>query len=193
MDSIQYFNYPWKYAVVDNFLPQNIFNQIIEYSKIKGADTPVNTLGTYTFNEEGYEDLKQNIISKVTEFKELTFDTLNINNKDPKGAFVTPYLHIREPGHNFCVHTDNWAKVFSLVLYLYPFEGQIGTEIYTPDTPQKAQLITEVKWEPNRMLAFVPSKNPGTMTNHSVCNPTEVNRVALVVNWISGNKNNEFK
>ena len=193
MGKIKYFDTPWKYAVVDDFLSQDTFNQVIEYGKVKGADTPVNTLGTYNFLEKGYEDLRQDIISQVTKFKELTFDTLNIPNKDPKGASVTPYLHIREPGHNFCVHADNWSKVFSLVLYLYPFEGQVGTEIYTSDPSQTAQFVTEVKWKPNRMLVFVPSHNPGTMTNHKVYNFTEVNRVALVVNWLSGNKDNQFK
>jgi hypothetical protein len=193
MGKIKYFDTPWKYAVVDDFLSQDTFNQIIEYSKEKGADTPVTTLGTYTFKEEKYKNLKQDIITQVTRFKELTFDTLNVPNKSLKDASVTPYLHIREPGHNFCVHADNWSKMFSLVLYLYPFEGQVGTEIYTPDSPKTAQLVTEVKWKPNRMLAFVPSNNPGTMTNHRVYNLTEVNRVALVVNWLSGNKDNEFK
>jgi hypothetical protein len=192
--NIQYFDYPWKYAVVDDFLSQDTFNQIIEYSKIKGADTPVDTLGTYTFQEKGYENLRQDIISQAIKFKELTFDTLNTPQKDIESAAPTPYLHIREPGHNFSIHPDNWAKVFSLVLYLYPPKGQVGTEIYTATAPSEvAQFVTEVKWKPNRMLAFVPSHNPGTMTNHKVYNFTEVNRVALVVNWISGNKSNEFK
>ena len=98
MDKIKYFDTPWKYAVVDDFLPQDTFNQIVEYSKEKGADTPVTTLGTYTFSEEKYKNLKQDIITQVTRFKELTFDTLNVCNKSLKDASVTPYLHIREPG-----------------------------------------------------------------------------------------------
>lgn len=191
MDNIQYFDYPWKYAVVDDFLPQDIFDQVIEYSKVRGADTPVTKTEVYTFSEEGYEDLKQSIIFEVEKFRELSFDTLNTPQKDLGDTSITPYLHLREPGHNFCVHPDNWSKSFSLVLYLYPFEGQTGTEIYTSE--ENPQLVTTIEWKPNRLLAFVPSHNPKTTTNHRVFNFTDVNRVAIVVNYLSGNKENQFK
>jgi len=191
MGNIEYFNYPWKYAVVDDFLPQNIFDQVIEYSKVKGADIPVTETKVYTFEEDEYKDLRQDIISITEEFKELAFDKLNEPQKDIMGASISTYLHIREPGHSFGIHPDSWGKVFSLVLYLYPFEGPTGTTIYTPG--ENPQLVTEIKWKPNRMLAFVPSHNPQIITNHRVQNFTEANRVALVVNYLSGNKDNQFK
>ena len=38
---IKYYTEPWNYAIVDNFLPQETFNELVKHCKALGVDTPV--------------------------------------------------------------------------------------------------------------------------------------------------------
>jgi hypothetical protein len=76
MDNIQYIDYPWKYAVVDNFLPQDTFTQLVEYCKSEGVDT----LSPTTYSEGlKNKELQNNILSKCQELFNLLF---NLENRD---------------------------------------------------------------------------------------------------------------
>lgn len=184
---IKYYTEPWSYAVVDNFLPKDTFKELVQYCKEMGADTPVSK----TLNTTLPKGLDKKIASEVQLFKDLSFDVLNTPNKIIEKDRINFTLQFREPGHCFPIHSDIWSKIFSLVLYIYPFKGQSGTKIFTMG--ENPEFVTEVEWKPNRLMAFVPSNNPQTKTNHSVENPTEFNRAALVINYITYNKENEYK
>ena len=159
---IKYYTEPWSYAIVDNFLPQETFNELVEYCKVLGVDTPVTELFTSHFEDN--QNLKEKINTSVKIFKALSFNILNTPNKKLLETDQAMYhLQFREPGHNQGPHPDIWSKVFSLVLYIYPFEGPSGTN------------------------------NPETKTYHAVYNTKEFNRAALVINYLNNNNENEFK
>lgn len=183
---IKYYTKPWSYAVVDNFLPQDVFKELVEYCKEIGVDTPVSK----TVNTILPKELDKKITYQTRLFKDLAFDTLNTSNKIIEKERINYTLQFREPGHNYPIHSDIWSKVFSLVLYIYPFKGQTGTKIFTMG--ENPEFVTEVEWKPNRLVAFVPSNNPLTKTNHSVENFTEFNRAALVINYLTYDPSNEY-
>jgi len=185
---IKYYTEPWSYAIVDNFLPQETFNELVEYCKVLGVDTPATKLFTSHFEDN--QNLKEKIEASVKIFKDLSFNILNTPNKELLETNQAMYhLQFREPGHSQHPHPDIWSKVFSLVLYIYPFEGPSGTEILTP----QSNYFSEVEWRPNRVIAFTPSNNPETKTYHAVYNTKEFNRAALVINYLNNNNKNEFK
>ena len=185
---IKYYTEPWSYAIVDNFLPQETFNELVEYCKALGVDTPVTKQLNTHFEDN--QNLKEKIDTLVKIFKDLSFNILNTPNKELLETDQAMYhLQFREPGHNQGPHPDIWSKVFSLVLYIYPFEGPSGTEILTP----QGNYFSEVEWKPNRVMAFIPSNNPEKKTYHAVYNTKEFNRAALVINYLNNNNENEFK
>ena len=177
MDNIQYIDYPWKYAVVDNFLPQDTFTQLIDYCKNEGVDT----LSPTTYSE-GLKDkeLQNNILIKCQELFNFTYKILDTENKITN--FLGPYFHLqfREPGHNYNIHTDVEGKLYTIVLYIYP-EASDGTPLYTSGEPE---YVGDLEWRPNRAMAFCPIQTKGKETFHAVKNTTTQNRAALVINYL---------
>lgn len=177
MDNIQYIDYPWKYAVVDNFLPQDTFTQLIDYCKNEGVDTLLSTTYSEVLKDE---ELQNNILIKCQELFNLSSSTLDTENKiiSPPPPRLT--LQFREPGHNYTIHTDIISKLYTIVLYIYP-EVSDGTPLYTSGEPE---YIGDLEWRPNRAMAFCPIQTKGKETFHAVKNTTTQNRAALVINYI---------
>lgn len=177
MDNIQYIDYPWKYAVVDNFLPQDTFTQLVEYCKSEGVDT----LSPTTYSEGlKNEELQNNILSKCQELFNLSSHILDVESKiisPPSPRFT---LQFREPGHNYTIHTDIISKLYTIVLYIYPKISD-GTPLYTSGEPK---YVKDLEWKPNRAMAFCPIQTKGKETFHAVKNTTNQNRAALVINYI---------
>lgn len=176
MDNIQYFSYPWKYAVVDNFLPQPIFSRLIDYCKVNKVDTLVES--TYTVNFQNLE--LQNLIKlQCQELFNSSYKTLDVENKITTPLSPKFHLQFREPGHNFIIHTDVPSKLYTIVLYIYPKISD-GTPLYTSKTKE---YTGDLKWIPNRAMAFCPIQTPGKETFHAVKNTTNSNRAALIINF----------
>ena len=72
---IKYYTEPWSYAIVDNFLPQETFNELVEYCKALGVDTPVTKQLNTHFEDN--QNLKEKIDTLVKIFKDLSFNILN--------------------------------------------------------------------------------------------------------------------
>ena len=177
MDNIQYFDYPWKYAVIEDFLPQDIFDRLVAYCKKIGVDTPVET--TYT---DGIRDIElYTVISSYCQkLFDTTYQTLDTENKITSPPSPRFHLQFREPGHDYTIHTDIVSKLYTIVLYIYP-EVSDGTPLYTSGEPE---YVKDLEWKPNRAMAFCPIQTKGKETFHAVKNTTDKNRAALVINYI---------
>lgn len=175
---IEYVDSPWKYAVVDDFLPEPIVRQLLEYSRELGWETPSPRTRMHNLRAE---PLLYGRIRRIYDFWEAQlFDELNIHARPAETLDVEINLVSREPGHFYPVHPDVRRKLFSIVVYLAP-ETCDGTPIYrTAD-----EFVREVEWRPNRALAFVPCHIPGKETFHAVKNTTDQNRIVLALNAIT--------
>lgn len=173
---VVYHNQPWKYVEVEDFLPSEVFDRLVEYCKEKGVDTPTNQTLTM-----GIEDsqLRDSINEAADSLFESTYKELDTENKIGNNHQIHFHLQFREPHHNYPLHTDIKSKLYTIVLYIYPSVAD-GTPLYTSDK----EYHSTIEWKQNRAMAFCPIQTKGSETFHSVINNSNVNRAALVINYM---------
>lgn len=201
---IEFFNDPWEHAVIDNFFPPEIFNQLVRLEKqfIEFYDETHSMKEHMAWMQDRYGDMsfrtsvndeKASTYAKL--FPELlecydllrehfaeTHDTLTttLYNKwtdgsPPEFKFA---IQIQPPNYQYHIHPDNPWKKMSTTVFLS--EDNIGTWLYESIDQDYHQPSKKVEWKPNRALVFV-----GTDTTfHSFhTNSEEKMRVTLVHNF----------
>ena len=166
---IEYFNTPWTYAVVEDFLPQHLLDEVMEIYNT--YDINYSSSGIYSSLIK--EPLNPQIKEVAKEFISKAFDKLNINNKPGSVDNIRNNIVFRTPNHKYIVHRDSPQKLLSIVVYLVP-EKADGTSIHNIDQ----SYSHDVEWEINRALAFVPSDD----TWHSIDSKIPTDRITLNIN-----------
>lgn len=167
---IEYFNTPWTYAVVDDFLPQHLLDEVMEIYNTKNI-TYSNSVGTAS--AEIKKSLNSQIIEIAKKFIDEAFGKLNVNNRQGSLEKIRSLLVFRTPYHQYGIHKDSHQKLLSIVVYLVPKEAD-GTSIHNKDQ----SYSHDVEWKVNRALAFVPSDN----TWHSIDSKVSQDRITLNIN-----------
>lgn len=146
-------NEPWPHMVIDSYYPPELFlamrKEIVAY------------LGS---NPSKFSNARQ-VFFRSTDYDfSTTFPHtfLCVNSVSPYKMLEhfkehRPYVkmsHYNEinvivDGHDYPIHDENPRKIFSIVNYITP-ENSTGTLIYDTDK----NFHSEVKWKPNRTLAF---------------------------------------
>lgn len=173
----QSFNEPWPFWIVDDFLkPHNIqtlknFKDVEQFNLVDKSDgRRVVTLNA-PYNKydikirpnkhpKAYVQLKDNAVKSLT--KVISFEELK------KLTFVFDLVYC-EPKYTYHKHSDHPDKLYSIVVYLGPEDGD-GTILFDQDDKQY-----NVVWKPNR--AFIFKSNPHGY--HFYTNTKNVNRYTL--------------
>lgn len=170
---------PWGHLVIDDFLPDTEYEQVLAYIKSK-----------YDFarNRKGYKELHRynsdTLITKIfapiiLALKDKYFDELNYAGKTlPQEVYPYIELVVCPSGYRYDhIHCDTEYKLMTTVLFMYPDEGD-GTELYTDKTPQS--LHSQVPWKANRAISFVSQNNPEFQrTWHNYGNTKPFQRVSF--------------
>ena len=166
---IEYFNTPWTYAVVEDFLPQHLLDEVMEIYNTYDISYSVNGIA----NSNIKEPLNSQIEDVAKEFINQTFHKLNSTNRKGSLDKIRKLIVFRGPHHKYEIHHDSLEKLLSIVVYLVPTKAD-GTIIHNIDQ----SYSHEVEWKVNRALAFVPTKN----TWHSIDSKVSTDRITLNIN-----------
>lgn len=191
----KHFNQPWEFWVIDDFLPKEIYNELL-HIKDNGSYELVDMSNGVHVTERNaiaskhhvrlrrvnakyktlYNQLKEECetsLSSLFNFQQF----VNWNNET---NFVFDLVRC-EPKYGYQRHIDHWAKLISIVVYLHP-ENANGTILIGPDKEEY-----DVIWKPNRAVIFKTSPEK----IHMYKNTTDTYRYSLNVYAVDGNW--EFK
>lgn len=154
---------PWKHFIVDDFLPQSVFDSVQSEMYRLAADV--------NFRESGRKQIFFDEDSSMTHTlfqyieKLINEIGLNYNVKDYRQQCE---LSVCKPGFNYDeIHTDTLDKVFTTVLYLSNTGS--GTDLYF--THSESSYVKTVEWKPNRAMCF--SRGEHTWHNFHALDCTE--------------------
>ena len=175
---IQYFEKPFPYVIIDNFLPQELYNRIKEnmqhmYGGLQAlpeADEVRNVFG----NE------LQNIRNKLLE------QVPNASDREMTPNDYIIWANRQIPFAKYKNHIDSPWKRLSTVLYVGEFNQ--GT-LFHEDASEFSRIVGQVEWKENRAMSFVPS----TTSFHSYENTREYHRDTVLINMGSIKNVNEAK
>lgn len=164
---IQYGNSPFPHAIIDNFLPQELYNRI----KANMAELGVGLHELPEKNEikvlvsKSLQDIRIKLLKQVPDAseQEMTANDFVIwANKQP-------------PHSAYKVHLDSPWKRLSTIVYV----GEInqGT-LFHESLKEGSKIVGQIEWKENRAMAFVPSSS----SFHSYANDKDYVRDTIVIN-----------
>ena len=202
---IEFFDTPYKYLIVDNFLPEDDFKKIQNYPEEIFEDDY--TLGRfqhrkYTVGKSNNSDLdhvnacKESAIHIWDNYYEKLMNN-DIDQRDQFTNLAVDFQRMGPPPLKSClrgsVHPDSEIKLMSIVLYIS--EHGTGTYLHDPtgyymdgeiikETKQGTDtFVKEIEWKQNRAFIFVRNRydNDFPLTVHSIRNNTEYLRDTAVI------------
>lgn len=167
------FTSPWPFSVVDNFLSESTYNNLL---KIKDQEDSYNIVDysdgkTVTPNpiKDGFIKKSMPLFKDVSMVNKILPDVArHLEDMLPDRYWVLPDLIRCDPKYFYNIHKDHPTKAFSIVVYLHPESGN-GTIL----RGSKEDVV--VKWRPNRAVVFENS----THGFHYYTNTTDKYRYSL--------------
>ena len=158
---IQYYKNPFPYVIIDNFLPQELYDTIkANMEKMHGGLQALPEAGKVR-NAFGKE--LQNIRNKLLE------QVPNASDQELTANDYIIWANRQTPFAKYKVHIDSPWKRLSTVLYVGKFNQ--GTMFHENERPH-SKIVGQVEWKENRAMSFVPS----TTSFHSYANTREYHR-----------------
>ena len=145
--------------IVDNFLPDALYKDIMTYAILDKNWTKVDHNRTCNKYEKS---LPYSLINRVYTTYSESVNNLSEFGLDPE--FFSVGLVKCDPGYAYPIHADKESKVISAVVYLSPLEGN----------STKFSGMTNPEWKSNRLVAW---KNEGQ--EHWYYNNKEQDRYTL--------------
>lgn len=191
----KHFNDPWEFWVIDDFLPKDVYNELLNIKdngnyelvdmsngvRVSEWDAVASKhhvrlrrwMAEYNLLYKQLEEICNNTLPSLFDYKQLV-------NWNEQTNLVFDLVRC-EPKYAYQKHADHWDKLISIVVYLHP-ENANGTTLFGPN-----QKEYDVIWKPNRALIFKTSQEK----IHMYKNTTNQYRYSLNVYAVDGNW--EFK
>ena len=193
---------PFPYIIIDNFLEEKLYNNIInkiyksENDLFKNIDEINNRSTKAIYSGNDYGDKKFNIENNDISLEKKYADILL--NKDIKESIIEKFIQNKNldkdiiskykstmiqldcfrGNYNYKIHTDSGTKFITILLYLAKDNNHldIGTNVYD----NEKNLINNISYKPNRLLIFSPSKKNDPENNkfisyHNMQGETDIN------------------
>lgn len=171
--NIQYFNEPFKYAVIDDFFNKEDLLYVTEtLNEIQNHKDFNNIFDTQKARKrklaKDLHDYNKNKEQRFAKYLKLA-DSLDIKQDNEK-EYTSQYVYsfrVKNRVEDYPIHTENIHKGISLLVYLSE-EENYGTELYDDNK----NFVKRIEWKNNR--AFIMSgfnnqngKFPGKSTWHT--------------------------
>jgi hypothetical protein len=193
-------NYPFPYIIIDDFLDNNFYKELINkvYKKdlFKDINLKNNRVTKVIYNGDDYGDKSFNINNDEINLEKTYIDILLdneikksiinkfIKNKNLKNNILNKHkstmsqLDCFRGDYNYKIHTDSSSKFITLLLYLAKDNNNknLGTNIYD----SKKNMIKNIEYIPNRLVIFSPSvdhdpENNKFISYHNMMGNTSIN------------------
>ena len=164
---------PWRYFVIEDFLGPPEWNRVREImSGPEFVDAPKGgrrSIFIYKEPKEGEHIVQPELLRILEKRFQWFIDELGnpqlLREFDHTGPVDVGYKIIVEynvcgEGFEYPIHTDAPEKLYSLVYYISPEEGD-GTRINKPNGTEPEAVV---EWKPNSALAF--SRTPDTLHSY---------------------------
>lgn len=149
---------PWEHHVEDNFLSQDEFNIVREYSskcfyRFKTENRFHMVMSDLRFYKETRKDHELGVVvDRIFEQYRGWFEELYERNLSK--FYMLKEFVIIDGNFHYPPHTDAPSKVISSILYVSD-EGE-GTRL---SKNKKMEEPHQIEWKPNRLLSFARTKN----------------------------------
>jgi hypothetical protein len=204
--------YPWKHMVIDDFLPQLLFQGIKNETSIylkreEVEDTDRAFANLFNKSVDFKPDKKTN--PYLNEYFDILDDVdieraikkkvnLEEHHNNELSVDMWSAFDIHCQGFVYGVHPDHGSKMHTLVHY-FGDEGDdedLGTSLYSPDVSHEKldttkDYLKRTKYIPNTVLLFSPCFEKGFITNHSMFHLSEktIYRQTIQTFWLSKKEN----
>ena len=173
---------PWEQHIVENFLPNKIFEQLksvkitSDNTVCRGTRTEIT--GRYFFTPDKKDALTQEVIGHILSCKKEFEDKFGYNlshsylrvelAQDTKDAWLQPHL-------------DSLDKRITMIVYVDKDDNKdLGTNLYKTNDVRGVQLKSH--WKANRCLIFKPTEEKW----HGVAKQTyKGRRLVLLINYVN--------
>jgi hypothetical protein len=185
-DRLTMFSDPWKFYVMDNFLPFNLYNNILnlknKHNHFRFIDQWENGRVEST-ETTGFPKKHSIYLHNKPVLKASIADVVcgNLGSLLPNSYFVIPDFVRCEPGYVYPQHKDHKLKYISIVVFLDPLKS-CGTIF----NHQSERYV--VGWRQNRALVFKNDEHGP----HSYVNTTDTYRYTLNI-YITTDNDEPFK
>lgn len=186
----------WPYKVEDNFLSDDLFASVLQFSKQYKKSLNIDANKVYSSSNKIYSDgriVSSTLPSKLIEMlnKECHQKMIGyLENFCPKKIPLYNYsdfqIVLTGKNYSFPVHQDVPIKLLSCVVYIAP-EKNTGTKIHSNKAGSNE---SEIKWQQNRALLFSRKENS---TWHSYNGDGISTRTALIYNLCTLNRKMAYK
>lgn len=138
---MNFYTDPWEHIVIDDFLPENQFQQFCKQAENFEPRNDESGVDRYYLDYDPF-----NIEHFIQKFS---------NPKRNSGNFskLIHFASMRKPFEH-AIHTDADFKIMTAVLYLAP-EKSIGTRLFN----SLQEPVKTIEWKPNRLLIFCSNNN----------------------------------
>ena len=143
---IQYGKFPFPHAIIDNFLPQELYNRI--KANMDGLDAGLHVLPEKNEIEGVVSNTLHDIRIKLLE------QVPNASEQEMTTNDYVIWANRQQPHTSYKVHIDSPWKRLSTVVYV----GEInqGT-LFHESLKEGSKIVGQAEWKENRAMAFVPS------------------------------------
>jgi hypothetical protein len=164
---VQYREFPQPHAIIDNFLPQELYDRI--KSAMNDLDGGLHQLPEENEVRNAFGNMLTNIRNKLLE------QVPNASEQEMTPNDYVIWVNKQQPHTSYKIHIDSLWKRLSTIVYV----GEInqGTRFHE-SMKEDSKIVGRVEWKENRAMAFVPSST----SFHSYANDKDYFRDTILIN-----------
>ena len=150
---------PWHSKVVDDFLEEDLFNQlrkecekVFPSRSIDNFNKPTTRLNELMVSSEFSESLSQSLLelnSLMLNNIDSILDSFPYSRRFKYYHSIPSFFFLKEGTPDHPIHDESHYKSLSIVLYISP-NMSCGTKLYTPSK----SFHSQIEWKPNRAFIF---------------------------------------
>jgi hypothetical protein len=189
--------FPWQHKIIDNFLPEDLFEQLQNQIKIFYKEKEDKRAKVIMMDEALKLGIKEETVEKIIDFSDDLIKNIEkiignhtTNNFNSGTYFILPKFGLT--GNNFIhkIHDENPFKVLNIVTYIYP-EKATGTILYKKNNINS--FSKEIEWKKNRAFLTYPIEGRSWHNWLHVNNNLPRVTLNLFFEKIEGMKNSLYK
>jgi hypothetical protein len=151
---------PWHHKIIDNFLSEDLFQQIHDQIKIFYQEKEDGRAKVIMMDEALKLGMREKTVEKIVDFSDNLIKNIKCiignhqtNNFKSGTYFILPKFGLTGNDFTHTIHDENPFKVLNIVTYIYP-EMATGTILYKNNDINSFEK--KIEWKQNRAFLTYP-------------------------------------